>query len=59
MSRFMGWSKVADLDGKTLIEIIVQGTVTDDQARQTEESTEVKCSEFDAGIVEKMKELTP
>ncbi len=57
MLDHMGWKEAADLVRKGLQEVVKQGTVTYDLARQIEGAVEVKCSEFGKAIVEKMKNL--
>ncbi len=54
MLEYMGWKEAADLVYKGVQEAINKKTVTYDLARQMENATEVKCSEFAKAIVENM-----
>ncbi len=58
MLRFMGWSEAGEITVKALTRTIAQGTVTYDLARQMEGTTEIKCSEFGAAIIENIRSLT-
>jgi isocitrate dehydrogenase len=55
MLEFMDWNEAADIIRKALQATVRAGRVTYDLARQLEGATEVKCSEFAAAMVEKMK----
>ena len=54
MLRYMGWSEAADLIVKGLEGAIDAKTVTYDFARNMEDATEVKCSEFGEAIIKWM-----
>jgi isocitrate dehydrogenase len=56
MLRHLGWKEAADIIVSAIEETIVAGTVTYDLARQMEQATEVKCSEFADAIIKHMKE---
>ncbi len=50
MFKFMGWDKAAELIIASLIGILEEGIVTYDLARQMDNASEVKCSEFGDSI---------
>jgi isocitrate dehydrogenase len=52
MLEYLGWQEPADLIEKSIRKAIESKRVTFDFARQIQNSTEVKCSEFAAEIVE-------
>jgi len=54
MLRFMGWTEAADLILAGLTRTISRGLVTYDLARQMENATELKCSEFAQAIRENL-----
>jgi isocitrate dehydrogenase len=54
MLDYLGWREAADAIRRALQDTIKAGIVTYDLARQLEGATEVKCSEFARGIVERM-----
>jgi isocitrate dehydrogenase len=54
MLRFMGWDKAADLIIESLTRTILDKVVTYDLARQLEDATEVKTSEFAGEIIQRM-----
>ena len=54
MLRFMGWAEAADLILAALARTISRGLVTYDLARQMENATELKCSEFAQAIRENL-----
>ncbi len=54
MFRYLGWNEVADLLIRGLNGAISSRRVTYDFARQMEEATEIKCSEFGDNIIEHM-----
>jgi isocitrate dehydrogenase len=54
MLQYMGWDKAGDLIVKGLQEAIMKKTVTYDFARQMDDPTELKCSEFGSAIIENM-----
>ena len=54
MFRYLGWTEVADLIIKGLNGAIASKKVTYDFARQMENATEVKCSEFGDEIIKNM-----
>jgi len=51
---YLGWREAADAIRRSLQATIKAGIVTYDLARQMEGATEVKCSKFAQGIVERM-----
>ena len=55
MLEYMGWREAADLVRQALQRTVAAGTVTYDLARQMEGATEVKCSQFAAAMVTKMR----
>ncbi len=57
MLDYMGWHEAANLIKDGLAAAIYSKTVTYDLARQIEEATKVKCSEFGLAVIEKMKSL--
>ena len=54
MFRYLGWNEVADLLIRGLNGAISSRRVTYDFARQMEEATEIKCSEFGDNLIEHM-----
>jgi isocitrate dehydrogenase len=54
MLDHMGWVEAADNIRKALQSTILDGVVTYDLARQIKGATEVKCSEFAAGIAQRL-----
>jgi len=54
MFEFMGWQEVADLITKGIEKAIASRRVTYDFARQMDDATKVKCSEFGEEIVKNM-----
>jgi len=56
MLRHLGWREAADLIVGAIEKTIATGIVTYDLARQMEQATEVKCSEYASAIISHMKE---
>ena len=54
MLRYMGWTEAADRIIAAMDKVIAAKTVTYDFARQMENATEVKCSEFAAALAAAM-----
>jgi isocitrate dehydrogenase len=54
MLDYMGWKDAAERIQKALQDTIKDGIVTYDLARQIENATEVKCSEFAKGIADRI-----
>jgi len=50
----LGWKEAAESIQEALTETVTQRTVTYDLARQMEDATEVKCSQFAEAIVGNM-----
>ncbi len=57
MFEYLGWKEVKDLIWEGISRAVQDKVVTYDLARQIEGAKEVKCSEFGAYVVEKIKEL--
>ncbi len=51
MLRYLGWTEAADLIIKAMDKTIADRTVTYDFARQMENATEIKCSEFADALI--------
>jgi isocitrate dehydrogenase len=56
MLNYLGWTVAADLIRSALATTIKSKTVTYDLARQIEDATEVKCSEFAQAVIDNMGE---
>ncbi len=54
MLDYLGWQEAAELVRQSLVKTVEQKTVTYDLARQMEEATQVKCSEFAYAIAGNM-----
>ncbi len=54
MLDHMGWTEAADKIRKSLQSTVQDGVVTYDLARQIKDAKEVKCSDFAAGIVQRL-----
>ena len=54
MLDHMGWTEAADKIRKSLQSTVLDGVVTYDLARQIKDAKEVKCSDFAAGIVQRL-----
>ena len=54
MLDYLGWKEAADRAREALVRTIAQKTVTYDLARQMEEATEVKCSQFAGAVIKNM-----
>ena len=54
MLRYMGWNEAADLILKTMDKTFSDATVTYDFARQMNNATELKCSEFGDALIKNM-----
>jgi len=54
MLRYMGWNKAADLILNSMNKTFSNGTVTYDFARQMNDATELKCSEFGDALINNM-----
>ncbi len=57
MFEYLGWKEVADLIWKGIARAVQDKLVTYDLARQIEGAKLVKCSEFGAAVVERIKAL--
>ncbi len=57
MFEYLGWKEVADLVWKGIARAVQDKLVTYDLARQIEGAKLVKCSEFGAAVVERIKAL--
>ncbi|HDT15271.1 MAG TPA: NADP-dependent isocitrate dehydrogenase, partial [Firmicutes bacterium] len=56
MLEYMGWKEAAELITKGIGKSIINKTVTYDLARQMENPTEIKCSEFGKKIIENFRQ---
>ena len=56
MLRYLGWDEAAELIIKGMSNAIKAGTVTYDFARQMDNATEVKCSEFGDAVIQHMQD---
>ncbi|MEA3343327.1 MAG: isocitrate dehydrogenase (NADP(+)) [archaeon] len=54
MLNYIGWSKAANLIEKALEKTIREKKVTYDLARQMDDATELKCSEFGSAVIKNM-----
>jgi isocitrate dehydrogenase len=54
MFRYIGWDKAADLILNSMYKTFTNGTVTYDFARQMNNATELKCSEFGDALINNM-----
>tara|TARA_B110000014_G_scaffold259969_1_gene248755 strand:+ start:1520 stop:2818 length:1299 start_codon:yes stop_codon:yes gene_type:complete len=54
MFRYMGWDKAADLILESMNKTFSDSTVTYDFARQMNDATELKCSEFGSCLIKNM-----
>lgn len=54
MFRYMGWNEAADLIIESMNKTFSNRTVTYDFARQMENATELKCSEFGEALIKNM-----
>ena len=54
MLQYMGWDEAADMILKGLKAVILKKKVTYDFARQMDDPTELKCSEFGSALIENM-----
>ena len=54
MFRYIGWDKAADLILNSMNKTFSNGTVTYDFARQMNDATELKCSEFGDALINNM-----
>jgi isocitrate dehydrogenase len=54
MLDYLGWKEAADRAREALVRTIAQKTVTYDLARQMEEATEVKCSQFAGAVIKNL-----
>ena len=54
MLRYMGWNEAADLILNSMDKTFSNATVTYDFARQMNDATELKCSEFGDALIKNM-----